>query len=123
MQDASQSVSTVEVIRAAWPIVVAMIGAVIWLARLSFMAHQNKQDFKDFKEKEYAKDQSEVVNAVKELRDSQKASEEKLEEKLDAISLRHDVQLNKVYEEINKSNILLAKMEGQLSNLRLMDKN
>lgn len=81
------------------------------------MARQTKEDFREFKSREYADDKKAILDAIRDVKTSQERSEEKLEEKLDRMAADNNSQLNKVHEQMNQTNILLARMEGKLSNI------
>lgn len=107
---------TLEFLRAGWPIVLALVMLIIWVATEASLNKHTRSDFKEFTSKEYPRDKDSLVGAIKEVRDAQEKSEARLEAKLDKISEQSSSQLEKVYNEINRTNILLAEMKGRLSN-------
>lgn len=78
------------------------------------MARQTREDFKDFKTREYAGDKGALLAAINDVKENQKQSERKLEEKLDKMDSRNATQQGKVFDELSRISILLARMEGRL---------
>lgn len=110
----TQTISTIEVVRAGWPIVLGLIGAIVYIANVAFQSKQTAADFKSFKEKDYTDDKHEFSDSIKMLAETQRRAEEKLEARLNQMASKSDAQLNKVYEKLNETNILLAEMKGRL---------
>lgn len=107
-------ITTLDILKASWPLVLSLVSLTVWLASLSFSAKRTEKDFREFRTLEYTADMSELSRAIKEVQASQERSEEKLERKLDLMSSRSDSQLQKVYDELNKTTILLAELKGRL---------
>lgn len=102
-------ITTIEVIKAGWPVVVGLIGIILWLGRISFMTGAHE----DFIKKEYENDRASLLAAIREVKTSQEKGEERLEGKLDKMATSHDQKLDKVYDIVNSIHISLAELKGR----------
>lgn len=113
-QVATISISTVEVIRAAWPIVVGLVLSLLYIAAIHHRSVSTQASLKSFKEDEYTKDLQAIDSSIKDLRRSQERSEEKIEQKLDKMNQEQLKQADKIYQRINDSNMLLSELKGRI---------
>lgn len=110
----TELLSTMNLIQRAWPVIITMVLTILWLAEVNSRSRRTQEDFKDFKEREYEKDKADLLGAIRSVQDSQERSEEKLEAKLDQMATKSEVQLNKLYDQLNQANFLLAEVKGRL---------
>ena len=113
------AISTIEVLKAGWPILAGFVGLVAWLTGIAIMAKQTKEDLVDFKNREYSEDKNVLRVVITELKADQEKFEEKLESKLDKMAEKSNAQLEKVYMEINKVSTFLAELKGRLDSRHL----
>lgn len=102
-----------DAIKVSWPILVALILVTVWLANVASSARNNEKHLQEFKDN-YSKDRNSLSGGIKEVKEAQEKSEEKLELKLDQFSNKTDAQLSKLYDQINQANNSLAEMKGRL---------
>lgn len=109
----NQDISTLEIIRAGWPILVALLGGFAALVTLRVSHSRLEKDFEAFKTKVQS-DDKEFMMAVEKIRHENQASERRLEDKLDRLDDKTDNKLAKIYEVVNETNNILAEIKGQL---------
>jgi hypothetical protein len=109
--------SMLDVIRTIWPILLALITVVIWLGGTHFITKQTRDDFREFRQREYSSDKAEIMDAIKDSCNSQEKTEIRLEAKLEKMGEMSQAMLGRVHEEVSKLNIALARVEGKLSNM------
>lgn len=113
--EAVQSVSTLEVIKAGYPLIAGLVICIVWIARVQFITMQNKKDVEDLKLAHKSGSDG--------LYESIKEAEREFERKFEKVLEKFDGHLVKVYEEINKTNIHLAEMKGRLYSKSEHEKN
>ena len=109
-----EGVTTIEVLRAGYPIVAGLVMTILWLGFTHWQTRQNKENLFEFKDKQYSKDRSALISEIKEIRTAQEKIENKLEDKIDDLDRRIDSKLDRLFNEINSANKELARMEGRL---------
>lgn len=80
------------------------------------MNKTSREDSKSFMRETYPKDKDGLLSAIEKVREEQAKSEVRLEAKLDKISDQASLQFEKMAAELGKANILLANIQGRLSN-------
>lgn len=108
---------TVEVVKAGWPIVIALVGVTFWVAGVYFMAKGTKDKLQEFLKGQFPVEKNALLEAIKQVKEAQIRSEERLESKLDKMSTDTDQKLDRLFEKQNQTNATLAEIKGRLYHL------
>lgn len=136
IEQTAPAISTVELLKAGWPIVVFAI-AVVWALITQYFATKSHEkfiattyvedrksiflaikdsgdDFTKFKDRDYPEDKKMLLDAVQKLQASQEQGERRMEDKLDKMESKTDSKMQQIYVEVNSTNKLLAELKGRL---------
>lgn len=114
MEQVPNAISTLDILRIGWPIVVALFALTFSAGGLLYMVKQTRKDLDHFKDDEYPQDKKEILQAIRDMKSSQEKSEEKLEKKLEKIASDTDRKLDKLFDLTNETKTFLAEIKGRL---------
>ena len=128
---AEQSISTLELMRTAWPMFVFIVGIIWGQINVFFKVKELDKDLlasrkdiesrgdvaanelKEFRTREYERDKLNILSAIQKITDVQQANERRMEGKLDAFKSNTDIKLDKLSDQMTSNAIILAEIRGR----------
>lgn len=107
------TISTLEIVRAAWPIVTFVMGLIWAQINVYFKLKSLAKEHDHFKNTQYEKDRQQILDAIRKLSDSQDVSEKALEAELKSLRTAIENKFDKFSEQMLQMNITLAELKAR----------